>query len=136
MSIIETKKETKSILCLINDTDPILVRVIKNKFKKEADWESIISLNYDEAVALFLENQPDLVLTEIIIGDEKGRTGFDFIEEIKQKDQSKNTNILIFTELSQNDDEEKAKKLGVDYFFIKSKITLSELIEEIKRIIV
>lgn len=133
MDMTTKDTEQKTILFLINDTDPVLLRVIRNKFKKDAGWESIISTKYDEAIASFERAQPDAVLTEIIIEDDKGRNGFDFIEEIKKKSDGKKVLTMIFTELSQEDDKEKADRLGVDKYFIKSKITLNELIEEIKQ---
>lgn len=82
-------KIKKTILFLLNDNDQVLVRVIKNKFKKDAGWESIISSNFNEAVILFEQSKPDVVLTEIILEDEQGRTGFDFITEIKTKEHIK-----------------------------------------------
>lgn len=131
----ETNTNVKKILFLINDSDPILLRVIKNKFKKDAGWESIISTNYDSAVLSFLNDKPDIVLTEIIIDDEKGRTGFDFITEIKEKEIDKKVQIIIFTDLSQDDDKERAKKLDVNYYFVKSQMSLNQLIDEIKNIV-
>jgi len=129
------KRENKIILFLLNDTDPVLLRVVKNKFKKDAGWESVIATKYDEAMSLFMENKPDGVLTEIIIGDDKGRTGFDFIEEINNKEKLHKSQVVIFTELSQDDDRGKAERLGVKHYFVKSKITLNELIKEINNII-
>lgn len=128
-------KIKKTVLFLLNDNDPVLVRVIKNKFKKDAGWESIISSNFNEAVILFEQSKPDVVLTEIILEDEKGRTGFDFITEIKAKEHIRKAKIIIFTELGQNDDKEKAKNLDVKYFFTKSEVTINELIDQIKNIV-
>ncbi len=130
----ETNTSAKTILFLLCDTDPILLRVIKNKFKKDAGWESIISTDYDSAVLSFLHGKPDIVLTEIILDDAKGRTGFDYIAEIKEKEIDKKVQIIIFTDLSQDDDKEKAKKLGVNYYFVKSQISLNQLIDEIGNI--
>lgn len=128
-------KKLKSILLLLNDTDPVLLRVISNKFKKDAGWESIIATKYEEAVIVFEKSKPDGVLTEIIVEDDKGRTGFDFIAEITKKKNGKKTRIVIFTELSQEEDRSRAYELGVHHYFVKSKITLNELIEEMKQII-
>ncbi|HRH33377.1 MAG TPA: response regulator, partial [bacterium] len=128
-------KIKKTVLFLLNDNDAVLVRVIKNKFKKDAGWESIISSNFNETVILFEQSKPDVVLTEIILEDEKGRTGFDFITEIKTKENIRKAQIIIFTELGQNDDKEKAKNLDVKYFFTKSEVTINELIDQIKNIV-
>lgn len=130
-----TKTDTRTILFLLNDTDIILLNVIKRKFKNQVGWESIISTNYDEAVQACRKQKPDSVLTEIIISDQQGRTGFDFITEIKSKKLPKKPEIIIFTDLRQEEDMAKARDLGVHHYFIKSRITLNDLIKEIQKII-
>jgi len=131
-----TKKVLKTILFLLNDTDVILLNVIKNKFHKEGGWESIISTNYDDAVKAFHQENPDSVLTEIIINDHEGRTGLDFIAEIQNKKNRAEPRIIVFTELGLDEDKARAKKLGVNHYFVKNKTTLNELTEEIKKILV
>lgn len=128
-------KDLKTILFLLNDTDLILLNVIKAKFQKDAGWESIISTSYDDALKALNEKEPDAVLTEIIINDHKGRTGFDFIKEIGDLGKKDKLEMIIFTELGLPDDEERARVLGVKHYFIKNKITLNELIDEIKKIL-
>ena len=129
-------KDLKTLLFLLNDTDPILLNVIKTKFKKDNGWESVIATSYDDALKAFKEKEyVDGVLTEIIINDHAGRTGFDFIAEIQAEKNTANTKIIIFTELSLDDDKERAKSLGVKHYYVKSKITLNQLAEEIKKIV-
>lgn len=129
-------KKSEKILFLLNDTDLILLNVIKTKFQKDNGWESIIATSYDDAVKAFKEKgDVDVVLTEIIINDHTGRTGFDFIAEIQAEKNTANTKIIIFTELSLDDDKEKAKALGVKNYYVKSKITLNQLAENIKKIV-
>lgn len=130
------KKDLKTILFLLNDTDLILLNVIKTKFKKDNGWESVITTSYNDAVKAFKEAGDVVgVLTEIIINDHAGRTGFDFIAEIQAEKNAANTEIIIFTELGLDDDKERAKTLGVKHYYVKNKITLNELSEEIKKIL-
>lgn len=128
-------KEPKTILFLLNDTDLILLNVIKAKFQKDSGWESIIATGYDEAVTAFEKEKPDSVLTEIIINDYQGRTGFDFIKEIQGKKNEVNPEIIIFTERGLDVDRDRATVLGVKHYYVKSKISLNELIDEIKKIL-
>lgn len=130
------KKDLKTILFLLNDTDLILLNVIKTKFKKDNGWESVIATSYDDAIKAFKEKGTvDGVLTEIVINDHAGRTGFDFIAEIQGEKKGITSKIIIFTELSLDDDKDRAKVLGIKHYYVKSKITLNELTEEIKKII-
>ena len=128
-------KINKTILFLLNDTDLILLNVIKTKFNKEEGWESIISTSYEDAIMSFEESNPDVILTEIIINDVNNRTGFDFIKEVKEKKNKKLSQIIIFTELGLDDNREMAKMLGIQHYFVKSKISLNGLISEIKKIL-
>lgn len=121
------------ILILLNDTDPILMRVLMNKFKKDSGWESIISTNYDEALKAFEKAKPDIVITEIVINDDKGRNGFDFIVDIKTFKHANKAMVVIFSDLAQEDDKQKARRLGVNHYFVKTEVTVNEFIEEIKK---
>ncbi len=123
----------KTVLFLITDGDPVLVRVIKNKFQKDAGWESIITTNYAEALAAFESHSPDALMTEILLQDADGKTGFDLIEAVRAKEgDGDNIPIAVFTDLSQKEDRERANQAGANYYFIKSQITLNELIISLK----
>lgn len=129
-------KEQKTILFLLNDTDLLLLNVIKTKFQKDVGWESVISTSYDDALKVLNEKKPNAVLTEIIINDNKGRTGFDFIKEINDSKYKDQIEVMIFTELGLNEYEERAQILGVKHYFVKNKMSINELIDEIKKILI
>lgn len=123
----------KTILFLLNDYDLVLLKVIKNKFKKDAGWESIITTSFHDAMSEFKRNNPDVVVTEIILKDTENYTGFDLITAIKKEE--KKTKIIVFTDLSQSEDEKKAKKLGAHYYFVKSQLAVNDLIRNIQEIL-
>lgn len=127
-------QKNKSILFLLNDNDPLLMRVIRNKFKNDAGWESVIATSYADAIRLYEQERPHGVITEILINDDSGKTGFDLIQEIRGGKNSA-IPIIVFTELRQEEDREKAERLGATSYFIKTQIALSELIEKIKEIV-
>lgn len=129
--------EKKTILLLLNDTDPVLTRVMRNKYKHETGWDSVITDSVDKALELFAKNKPDIVITEIILKYSEGRSGFDFIEMMRNEEESIETSkplIVVLTELSQEEDKQKAKSLGVDHYYVKSEISIFNFIEEIKSI--
>lgn len=124
-------QNVKTILFLLSDSDPILVRVIKNKFQKDAGWESIITTNYTEAWMAYEKQKPDALMTELLLQDESGKTGFDLIGAIRAKEGGI-LPIAVFTELAQKEDRERANQVGANYYFIKSQVTLNELIASLK----
>lgn len=130
-----TTKGPKRILFLLNDIDEVLLRVVQVKFKKDAGWNSIITTSYDDAMSAYLNKKPDVVMTEITIHDSKGRSGFDFIAEVKEAKNNHSAIMIIFTDLAQDEDKKKAEELGVKHYFVKSDVSLKQLIDDIKKII-
>lgn len=133
--IVNNPSKPQGILFLLCDPDPILVRVISNKFKKDAGWDSVIASDYNEAIAAFERNNPNAIVTEIMINDASGKTGLDLIAEVQGKEHGKEAHIIIFTELSQDDDRARAEQLGVKNYFVKTQITVNEFIRELQQIV-
>lgn len=125
--------KSKIILFLIADNDPVLSRVIKNKFAKENGWQSVITNTYKDAIDMVAKQAPDIILTEIIIKDDSGKTGFDIISELRKQD--KHLPIIVFSDLGQEEDKKKAMDLGASYYFSKNEISLVDLIANVKEII-
>lgn len=132
--MIQADQKNRVILFLLDDNDPILMRVIKSKLKKDAGWESVIATNYTDAIRLFEEKNPNGIMTEILINDETGKTGFDLIFEVR-KNRHSTIPIVVFTELNQDEDRKKAESFGATSYFVKTQITLNELIEKVKEIV-
>jgi DNA-binding NarL/FixJ family response regulator len=125
----------KNIFITINDKDQFLSKVIKSKLKKEVDWEVEVTNNYDEAIEILKNSNPSIIVTEILLNDSKGRSGFDLITEIKAFDHLKDSKIAVLSDLKQSSDQEFAKTLGADYYFVKSQMGISEIIASLKLII-
>lgn len=117
---------------LFNDSDPVFNRVVKLKFQRELNWDVKVTSSYDEAYNSFLSNRPDLFMTEIVLNDPQGRTGFDLIKSLKDKGLKK---TIVLSTLGQDSDKKLAKDLGVDHYFVKSEISLLQLLEELKKIL-
>jgi len=78
-----------------------------------------------------LEKEPyDLALFDLIM---PGMDGFKALETIKKK--GLKTPVIILSNLSQQGDIEKAKKLGAEDYFIKSNTPVSEVIENVNNIL-
>jgi two-component system repressor protein LuxO len=122
-----------AILFLIADNDPVLARVIRNKFEKEMGWQSFIVSTYQDALETITHKKPSAVMTEIIIKDDSGKTGFDLIAEIKSQNQ--NIPIIVFSDLGQAEDREKAMKAGATHYFSKNDVSIVQLMDEVKKIL-
>lgn len=127
--------DDKKFIILFNDYDPVLARVARLKFQKEAGWTVEITSNYDEAMKSIKDTKPQLILTELMLQGSGGQTGFDLIEDVRKIENYHDIPIAVLTELAQDEDKNKAIDLGANYYFIKSQISITNLIEELKSIV-
>lgn len=59
--------------------------------------------------------------------------GFGLLEKLKEK--KINIPVIVTSNLSQEEDEEKVKKLGAKEYFIKSNTPIIQIVENVKKIL-
>lgn len=91
-------------------------------------FEVEIAVNGEEALKLLKETKFDLLLLDIMMPK---MDGFSVMEEMK-KNKIK-TPIIILSNLSQEEDAERAKKLGAVDFFIKSNTPLADILGKVNK---
>jgi len=127
--------ENKKVVILFNDFDPVLPRVIRMKFQQDSNWETIVTGGFDEALKTFNDIKPDLLITDIILNDDKNRTGFDLIKTIRDSEDGKQTKIVVLSDLGEESDKQMAKQMGADFYFVKSQTSVADLIVQLKTIV-
>lgn len=92
-----------------------------------------VTVAYDgkTGVDIALKTNPDLIILDIMLPGTMN--GFDVLRELKQKVPLKNTPVVVFTNLS--DEEKTLKESGASEYFIKSDISLSDLVYKIHALI-
>ncbi|KXK26032.1 MAG: putative transcriptional regulatory protein TcrX [candidate division WS6 bacterium OLB20] len=125
----------KQVIVLFNDSDPVLARVARVKLKTEAGWDVKITANYDEALQAVTATGASILVTELILADNQGRTGFDLIEAIRKDKSPEELPIVVLSELRQEEDKAEALAKGADYYYAKSEIGIKDLIERVQEII-
>ncbi|MBP9738164.1 response regulator [Candidatus Saccharibacteria bacterium] len=135
---MKTESDTiKKVLVLLNDVDPLLNRVTKNKLEKDMGWDCMVAVSYDQAMSIFVEQNPDAVITEILILDHKNRNGVDLIEDIRVRESAtvKKVPIIIFSEMDEEGSFKKALKSGATACYSKNNISLNLLISELQKFV-
>ena len=112
---------------LIVEDDEMLIEIYKKKFEKEYDLK-IVS-NGKEAIETAKEMQPELILLDLIMPE---MDGFEALEKLKSEPATKNINVIVASNVSQDNDRERAKKLGALDFIVKSNFDLNELADRIQ----
>ena len=75
---------------------------------------------------------PDFILLDLVL---PGVDGYGILKKIRENDKTKNTPVIIFSNLAEDKDIMKAKELGATDFMIKSNFTLDELADKINSLI-
>lgn len=113
---------------LIIEDDKFLSKIYATKLKKEG-IEAEFALNGEEGMKMMKENKPELILLDLIMPK---MDGFAVLEEVKKDAKLKKIPILVLSNLGQEEDIQKAKKLGVKDFIVKSDASIQEVVAKIK----
>lgn len=114
---------------LIVEDDKAYVSVYKAKLESEG-YEVAIVERGDFVISELRKRRPDLVILDLVLPQ---KTGFAILKEIRSDSELKDIRVIVASNLSQEGDREKIKKLGVLDYLIKSEISIFELIEKIKK---
>jgi DNA-binding response OmpR family regulator len=99
---------------------------------QRAGFNVVIAHNGEEAYKKVVEEKPNLVLLDLIMPK---MNGFEVLKTIKSASELKHIPVVILSNLSQETDEEEAKKLGAIDFIVKSDISLEDLITRINKLL-
>jgi len=78
------------------------------------------------------KQKPDLIILDVILPQ---LDGFSILEELKKGKETAKIPVLMLTNLSTTEDQEKANKLGANGYIVKANITPAELSETVKKIL-
>ena len=82
-----------------------------------------------EALAAVKDQQPDLILLDILLPKE---SGIIFIEKLRQEKHGFDIPILAFSNFDDQETKDKAAQLGVKEYLIKTAYTPQQLTEKVK----
>ncbi len=116
---------------LICEDDKSLLTIMTTKIS-EGGFEVVSVGDGSQAVAMFLKEKPDLILLDIVM---PGQSGFEILEEIRVKHNSK-IPVIIISNLVQKDDVEMGASLGVTDYILKSNISLRNLMLKIQKTLI
>ena len=116
--------ETKKIL-IIEDERP-LARALELKLT-HVGFETKTAVNGEEGLAILQKESFDLILTDLVMPKVDG-----FAVLTALREHGNTTPVIVLTNLSQAEDESRARTLGAAGFLVKSDISVSEIVERIK----
>lgn len=117
----------KHKLLLVEDDDG-LANVYQQRLEAEGFTVKRVP-NGEDALASAIEFKPDLILLDVMMPKV---SGFDVLDILRNTPETANLKVIMLTALSQESDKEKAEKLGVDDYLVKSQVVIADVVERIK----
>lgn len=124
----QIKEEKHQIKILLVEDEIFNARVYRDGFERQGFLVDVAA-DGEEALHKMTEQKPDIVLLDLILGQ---KSGFMILEEMKQNEHLRAIPVIILSDLAQESDIEKAKKLGAIDYLVKSDLSLKEVVERVK----
>jgi DNA-binding response OmpR family regulator len=119
-----TQKKQKKIL-IVEDEMPI-AHTLQLKLENQG-FDTLHATDGDKALELLKNHDIDLMLLDIIMPN---KDGFEVLQSMK-----KNIPVCVLTNLCQEEDGARCKKMGAYEYFIKSETPLSTIVRHIHELL-
>lgn len=114
---------------LIVEDEKAIANVLSLKLEKEG-FETAKVFDGQEALDKMKAEKFDLVLLDLVMPKVDG-----FYVLSKLKENKDTTPVIVASNLGQEEDVVRAKQLGAKDYFIKSNVSLAEIVENIKTVL-
>lgn len=114
---------------LLVEDDDALANVYTSRLQAESFDVRRVN-NGEEALAAALSYHPDMVLLDVMMPKV---SGFDVLDILRHTPETANLKVIMLTALSQESDKERAQKLGVDDYLVKSQVVIADVVDRIRR---
>ena len=132
----------KPIRILMVDDDRMLLKLYRLAVAtRPNEFELLTAENVEEADKLIRQNRPDAVLLDLILGnrpdtstDELDKAnGFNFLLMLKDDPETADIPVVIFSNLSDRTDRDKAHALGAADYLVKAHMLPAEVLAALRQ---
>ena len=114
-------------IAIIED-DPVISQMYRMKF--EADGFNVqLANNGKRGVALVEAFSPDIILLDLQMPE---MSGDEALAEIRKKAESKNTPVIILTNLGEEEAPKSLRALGIHSYIVKAELTPRQVVQRVK----
>lgn len=131
MATVTTKSNTKPYI-LVAEDDKFYANIYRSKFTKEG-FDVLVVQNGDEVLREIKLKKPDILLLDLIM---PVKDGFEVLEALQKDEDMRKIKVIVLSNLSQEEDTQRALKLGAKDYFVKANISIQEVIERVKKAII
>ena len=116
---------------LIVEDDKMIATMYETKLK-QSEYDVIIADNGSQGLDLAVKEKPDLVLLDVILPQ---MDGFSVLQELRLNPNTKETPIIMLTNLGTSEDQEKGKQMGATDYWIKAQMTPAQVSEKVNELL-
>lgn len=113
---------------LVVEDDPVLKNLLGHTLAGK--YQTLYASDGNEALALFEQNKPKLVLLDIMLPTVDGYTVLQGIRS--RTDEAKSTPVIMVSNLGQASDKEKALSLGANDYLVKAETPIEDIVKKIE----
>lgn len=113
----------------IVEDDMFLIKAYQIKFEKEGITVWTAS-DGKEALTYLEKDPPAVLLLDLML---PGVSGFDVLEAIRKNEKWRSLPVLVLSNLSQTNDIERVKALGVEDYLVKANTRINDIVERVKK---
>ncbi len=116
---------------LFIEDEPALQKALSVSLKAQG-FEVLSAFDGESGLNMVKESGPDLVLLDLILPK---MDGFTVLEELKKLPETKNTPVIVLTNLDDTEDVQKVLDLGATNYLIKASYNTEDIANKIKEIL-
>jgi CheY-like chemotaxis protein len=116
---------------LVVEDDKFLSAVLLKKLENEK-CAVAHAMTGEEALEKAVSEKPDIVLLDLVL---PGANGLDILKTVKENPATKSIPVVILSNLSQQEDMDRAKELGAERFLVKAMSTPEDIISLVAEIL-
>jgi DNA-binding response OmpR family regulator len=116
---------------LLVEDDQALLKIYSNKLRLNG-FDVLMATTGDEAIRKAQAEDPRIILLDVILPE---KDGFLVLEELNKNAATKKIPVVILSNLGQESDIERGRKLGAIDYLVKSDVSLTDLVDKVKRYI-
>lgn len=114
---------------LIVEDDRFLAKAYQYAFEDKPEYEIELAYDGEEALETLKKSSPDLVLLDLILPK---IDGFTVLESMRSDSKLKKIKVIIASNLGSEKEVNRAKKLGVDTYIVKSETSVHDVMQSIE----
>src|SRR3989344_1593363 len=123
-----TSTTGKKKFILVAEDDNFYANIYKIKLAKEGFDVAVVG-NGDWVMKFVQKQTPDLILLDLVM---PVMDGFETLKNLKENPKTKQIPVICLSSLGQDEDVQKAKKIGAIDYLIKTNVSIQEVVAKIK----